>query len=116
MKTIKELKQESNLATVITDHQGFITFVNKSFENIFGWKSSEILGKPLTIIIPQTLQNAHHLGFSRFLATGQPTLINKPLKLKAVKKDGIEFESEHIIFAEQENGNWIFGATISPIT
>lgn len=116
MKTIKDLKQESNLAVVISDHQGFITFVNKSFENTFGWKSSEILGKPLTTIIPKALQDSHHLGFSRFLTTEQPTLINKPLKLKAVKKDGVEFDSEHIIFAEKENENWVFGASIKPIT
>ena len=115
MKTIDEIMQESQLPVVVADHQGLITHVNPPFEAVFGWRKDDILGRPLTVIIPKTLHDAHHLGFSRFLTSGKPTLLNQPLKLKAVTKDGREFESEHFIVAQMQDGQWVFGATIRPL-
>ena len=109
------MKNQTDLPAIIADEQGLITSVNKNFETVFGWTENEVLGKPLTIIIPKSLHDAHHLGFSRFLMTEKPTLLNKPLKLKSVTKDGKEFDAEHIIIAEKQDSNWIFGATIRPL-
>jgi PAS domain S-box-containing protein len=113
--TMDQLKSEVGLPVVIVDRDGSISYVNKRFEMIFGWKPEEIVGQPLTIIIPKNLHAAHHLGFSRFLLTEEPTLLNQPIKLKAVAKDGKEFDSEHLIMAEQQEGEWVFGATIRPL-
>ena len=115
MSTIEEIRRETNVPSVIADHQGVITQVNKRFEAAFGWQAQEIVGKTLSTLIPSNLHDAHHLGFSRFLTTGKPTLLNQPLKLKAVTKDGHEFDAEHIITAEQHQGQWVFGATIRPL-
>ena len=115
MKTIDQMKQEAGVPVVTGNHEGIITYVNEDFERVFGWKSQEIIGKPLTSIIPRNLHDAHHLGFSRFLMTGKPTLLNQPLKLKAVTKEGREFDAEHVILAEKHQGQWIFAATIRPL-
>ena len=115
MATISEIKNETKIPSVIADEQGLITNINQAFETVFGWQKNEILGKPLTIIIPKTLHDAHHLGFSRFITSGKPTLLNQALKLKAVTKDGTEFNAEHYIVAEKENDKWIFAATIRPL-
>ena len=112
---IEDLRKETDLPTVMANEEGLITSINKSFESVFGWHSNEILGKPLTIIIPKSLHDAHHLGFSRFLTTKKPTLLSKPLKLKTVNKAGKEFDAEHFIVAEEEEGKWVFGATIRPL-
>ena len=114
-RTTEGLKRETGVPVVIADRQVLITHVNERFEEIFGWKSEEIVGKPLTAIIPRNLHDAHHLGFSRFLNTGKPTLLNQPLKLKTVTKEGREFDSEHFIIAEERQGQWVFGATIQPL-
>ena len=116
MKTIEEIKRETGVPILIADHQGMVTHVNERFEQIFGWRSHEIIGQSLAAIIPSRLRDAHHLGFSRFLTTGTATLLNQPLKLKAVTKDGTEFDAEHTIMAEQHQGQWIFGALIKPLT
>ena len=55
------------------------------------------------------------MGFSRFLLTGKPTILNQPLNLKILKMDGKETDAEHIITAEKINGNWVFGAKITPL-
>lgn len=115
MKTIAELKKEAHLPVVTVDEFGVITFINEAFTNFFGWSQKEIIGRPLTIIIPKNLHDAHHLGFSRFLSTEAPTLMNQPLKLKALLKNGKEIDAEHIIIAEKINGFWVFGATLRPL-
>lgn len=115
MPTIDELMREAEAPVVISDHRGFITYVNERFEAVFGWESHEIVGQPLTAIIPRRLHDAHHLGFSRFLTGGKPTLLNQPLRLAAVTKSGVEFEAEHVLVAEQRQGKWMFGATIRPV-
>ncbi len=115
VKTIDEMKRETDLPVVIADHEGFITFVNEAFQLVFGWNSEEILGKTLTTIIPRSLHDAHNLGFSRFLLTGTPTLLGQLLKLTAVTKDGKEFEAEHYIIAEHQEDQWGFGAMIRPL-
>lgn len=113
--TIEELKRRSEVPVVLADARGTITYVNGQFERVFGWTASELIGQPLTTFIPPNLHDAHHLGFSRFLTTGAPTLLNQPLKLKAITKAGREFDAEHFIVAEQQRGQWVFGATIRPL-
>ncbi len=103
------------MPAIIVDHQGFIVFVNKPFEAAFGWQSSEIAGKPVTAIIPSAMHDAHNLGFSRFVTTGQPNVLNQALKLPAMNKAGETFEAEHFIIAERQNNDWVIGATIRPL-
>lgn len=116
MKTIAEMMKASDVPVVIADRQGNITHVNAPFCAVFGWEREELLGQPLTRIIPPDLRDAHHMGFSRFLTTGSPTLLERPLTLKAVTKTGRVFEAEHYIIAERRDGDWAFGATIRPLT
>jgi PAS domain S-box-containing protein len=113
--TIDQVVQEMRLPAVVADHQGLITRVNLPFEEVFGWCRREILGRPLSTLIPEALRDSHHLGFSRFLMTGEPTLLNRPLTLPAITKDGRVFSAEHFIVAEQRQGHWVFAATIRPL-
>lgn len=115
MKTIDEMKLESDLPVLIADCQGLIVYVNEPFNIIFGWQHQEILGHSLEAVIPRSYHDSHHLGFSRFVMTEKPTLLNHPLKLMAVTKDGREIESEHFIIAEQQQGEWLFAATLRPL-
>lgn len=114
MKNLDDMRRETALPVIIADHQGLVIYVNSRFESVFGWTADEIRGKPLTVVIPKQLHDAHHLGFSRFIMTGQPTLLNRPLPLKAITKAGIEMDCEHFIIAEKSQGQWVFAATLKP--
>ena len=112
MKTFVEMRSETRVPVVIANHRGTITEVNDRFAAVFGWTRDEIVGKRLDTIIPKRLRDTHALGFSRFLRSGRPTILNQPLELKAVAKDGHEFAARHLILAEQIDGNWMFAASI----
>ena len=115
MLTIDALKTETNIPVIIVDHNGTVVYINQIFEKKFGWQKDLLIGKTLTTLIPVHLKDAHHMGFSRFLLTAKPTILNQPLNLKILKMDGKEVDAEHIITAEKVNGSWVFGAKITPL-
>lgn len=107
--------EETNMPVLITNQLGIITYVNDPFKVVFGWNADEIIGQTLIAVIPSIFHDSHHLGFSRFVMTEKSTILNHPLQLKAVTKDGTEIDAEHFITAEQHQGQWIFGATLRPL-
>lgn len=109
---LSNLEAETEVSVVIADYRGIITLVNKEFENLFGWLSPEAVGRPLTIIMPVAMRQAHLAGFSRMLATGKPQVLNQIIRLPALSKSGREFIAEHFIIGEKREGQWVFGAAI----
>jgi PAS domain S-box-containing protein len=115
MKPLDSLKLQTDVPVVITDQQGFVVYVNDCFTSVFGWGAAEIIGQLITVIIPGGFHDAHHLGFSRFLSTQASTILNHPLQLKGITKDGREIDAEHLITAEQHQGEWQFAAILRPL-
>jgi len=115
MLTIDALKAETAVPVIIVDHEGTIVHINQMFEKTWGWQKDQLVGESLTIIIPENLKDAHHMGFSRFSLTGKPTILHQALELLIRQADGKEAAAEHFIIAEKINGNWVFGATIKPL-
>ena len=115
MTTISELKCKTDVPVLITDHQGLIIYINEPFKEVFGWSFDEIFGKLLITVIPKSYQDSHNLGFARFAMTEQSRVLDHPLQLMAVTKDGREILSEHFITAEQQDGQWFFGAMLRPL-
>jgi PAS domain S-box-containing protein len=115
MLTIDALKAKTHIPVIIVDHRGIVVHINQIFEKTWGWKKDVLIGKTLTTIIPDTLKDAHHMGFSRFLLTGKPTILNQAIKLPILPADGKETIAEHFITAEKISGNWVFGASIKPL-
>ncbi|CAN1210004.1 PAS domain S-box protein [Tumidithrix helvetica PCC 7403] len=102
----------SDLPGVIADSQGIIVDVNEHFEQFTGWEKDEIVGQLISVILPSYFRESHHMGFSRFSATGVATILNHPLELKVITKDEREILSEHYIIAEKQDEQWAFGATL----
>ena len=116
MTSIAEFIQKNpSTPVVVTDSEGLVTDINSSFEEVFGWQRGEILGQHVTVILPENFIDSHHLAFSRFQLTEQSTILNHPLKLKAVTKGGQEILSEHFIVAEKIGLTWSFAACLRPL-
>ncbi|MDQ6678565.1 MAG: PAS domain-containing protein [Acidobacteriota bacterium] len=103
-----------DIPVVIVNEQGLFSYVNQAFEQAFGWDRASIIGHTLTMIIPPGFRDAHNLGFSRFLTTAKGSVLNRPLRLQAIAKDGGERNIEMTILAEKQDHEWMFGATLRP--
>ena len=112
MEKLEDIKNLSEPSVVVANQEGIIIYTNEYFSKVFLWSKQEILGLPLTVIIPDKLHTAHNMGFSKYIATEKSNILTKPLDLPAVTKDGKEFSAKHQIFAFKENDEFIFAATI----
>ncbi|CAA9587757.1 MAG: diguanylate cyclase/phosphodiesterase (GGDEF & EAL domains) with PAS/PAC sensor(s) [uncultured Thermomicrobiales bacterium] len=83
---------------------GRIESFNGGAERMFGYAAGEILGAPLTVLMPERFQGAHEEGFARHLADGTTRIIGRPVELIGRRKDGTEFPSEAVIAQVQIDG------------
>ncbi len=88
---------EANDAVVTADGRGRIVFWNNRAEEIFGYTEEELLGKPLTMLMPERYRKAHEEGLRRVSETGFSRLDGKPLHLHGLRNDGNEFPLELLI-------------------
>jgi len=102
-------------AIITTDSNDTILTWNKGAEIIFGY-GPEIVGTPVTIIIPEKYREAHVEGVRRFLKTGIKHIIDKKVELKALKKDGTEFPVELSLSTWETPSGTYFGAIIRDIS
>jgi len=103
-------------AIIIIDTLDNVSYWNRSAERIFGYSSAEILGKPLSTIIPARFRTAHMAGMKRVLAGGEQRVIGKTVELAAMAKDGREFPIELSLSSWQAGGEVFFTGLIRDIT
>lgn len=108
--------QQSDAPFVLADQLGNVLAINAAFERVYGWSSEELVGRPVTVILPEPFRMSHQLGFSRYQSTRKSEVLGHPLRLKTVCRDGSEIVSEHFILAEQGEQGWRFGATLTPLS
>lgn len=103
----KSVTESANEAIVSADSRGIIVSWNKGARKIFGYRDEEVLGKKLTIIIPERYRQAHIKGIKRVLNTGSSSVIGKSLEFSGLKKDGSEFPLE-LSLATWKTGKGVF--------
>ncbi len=90
----RSITESATDAIVSADETGRIFLWNHGAEKIFGRREEEVLGQPLTLLIPENLREAHEKGMSRVRETGESSLAGKTLESFGLRKDGSEFPME----------------------
>ncbi len=112
----RAVAETANDAIVSADPRGNITYFNRSAELIFGYSAAEVLGKPLTLLMPERFHDAHRRGLERFLSTGEPRVIGKKVEMAGRRKDGSEFPLELALARWRASGGIFFTGMICDIT
>ncbi|HEV3166601.1 MAG TPA: PAS domain S-box protein, partial [Isosphaeraceae bacterium] len=81
-------------AVVVCDSTHRIVYLNPAAERLLGWQAAELVGQPVTTVIPDRLHSVHREGYKRYLATHKPRLIGRSVRVPALRKDGKEIEIE----------------------
>ena len=90
----RSVVETASEAIVLADRTGCIISWNKAAQAMFQYTAQEVLGQPLTMIMPARYRDAHQSGFNRLQATGQGRILGKTLELHGLRKDGSEFPIE----------------------
>jgi len=103
-------------AIVSIDESGKISFLSPATTRIFGYTSSELIGMPLTVLMPESLRDSHKAGFHDYLMTDQRYLNWQGVELVGLRKNGEQFPIE-VSFGEVIKGSrHIFTGFIRDIT
>ncbi len=90
----RSLLESAPDAMVIVDQLGKIVLVNAETQRLFGYKSSELIGNRVEILIPASAR-AHHVQLrEEFTVRPLARKMGKGRQLTAVRKDGSEFPVE----------------------
>ena len=104
-------------AVVVMNERGIITGWNQWATTTFGWSSAEAIGRPLSaLIMPEQYQAAHTAGLLRYIATGEPHILNRRMEITALRKDGQEFPVELSVTATGQAGSRVFVGFLRDIT
>ncbi len=103
-------------AAISVDESGAILSANSAAMRVFGHDPTELIGNPLTVLMPEYLRKLHEKGFSRYLASGQRHINWQGTELTGLHKDGREFPVE-VSFGElSRDGHKVFTGFIRDIS
>jgi len=83
---------------MLLDADGTIRSWNAAAERLFGYLMSEVVGRNVSILVPEDLRESNVASTRRFLATGQSNVVGQGnLSHPALRKDGSRFELEFAV-------------------
>jgi PAS domain S-box-containing protein len=108
--------EAANDAVISMDEEGAILLANPATRRIFGYDPVQLVGKPMTMLMPEVMRKTHEGGFKRYVATGKRTLSWQGVEVTAQRKGGEEFPAE-VSFGElTSNGHRVFTGFIRDIS
>src|SRR6201987_5937436 len=103
-------------AVISLDETSTILLANPATTRVFGYTPEELIGKPLTLLMPEFLRKLHDTGFKRYVATGQRHINWQGTELTGLRKNGKEFPVE-VSFGELiQDGHRVFTGFIRDIS
>jgi len=103
-------------AIILADNNGNVVSWNKAAATTFGYREQEMVGKPLTQLIPERYREAHRRGLERVRSTGESRLVGQTVELQGLRKDGSEFPLELSLATWKTKGENYFSGIIRDIS
>src|SRR5262245_34239139 len=75
-------------AVIVIDHRGRMLAMNDATRRMFGYSSAELVGRDVSILMPEPHRSAHDGYMARYLETGAAKIIGIGREVTALRKDG----------------------------
>ncbi|HET7457510.1 MAG TPA: PAS domain-containing sensor histidine kinase [Gemmatimonadaceae bacterium] len=104
-------------AIIAIDDEQRVIFFNAGAEQTFGWSASEMLGEPLTKLLPERHRAAHQGHVTRFGASHERARrMGERQEIAGLRKSGEEFPAEASIARLTIGGQPVFTVVLRDIT
>src|SRR5215217_3724036 len=103
-------------AIVTITPDGVVRWFNRGAERIFGYRAEEVIGQPVTVIMPERYREHCVAGLHRYLQTGEARVVGGTFELVGLRKDGSEFPIEMSLGETHEAGERLFTGVIRDVT
>jgi diguanylate cyclase (GGDEF)-like protein/PAS domain S-box-containing protein len=103
-------------AIVTITPDGIVRWFNRGAERIFDYSSEEVIGQPVTLLMPERYRELCVAGLHRYLQTGEARVAGGTTELVGLRKDGSEFPIEMSLGETHVNGERLFTGVIRDVT
>src|SRR5215210_8052549 len=103
-------------AIVTITPEGIVRWFNRGAERIFGYRAEEVIGQPVTLLMPERYRELCVAGLHRYLQTGEARVVGGTTELVGLRKDGSEFPIEMSLGETHEDGERLFTGVIRDVT
>jgi PAS domain S-box-containing protein len=114
-RTIAILETAPDSILVIDDERKII-LINKQTEHMFGYQSSELLGQPIEVLLPNRYKKNHPKQMRSFFASPTYRQMGSGRDLWAINKDGCEFPVEISLSPLHTEEGLLVSAAVRDIT
>src|SRR5918998_1804381 len=103
-------------AIIAITPDGVVRWFNRGAERIFGHRAEEVIGQPVTLLMPESYRELCVAGLHRYLRTGEARVVGGTTELVGLRKDGSEFPIEMSLGETPQDGERLFTGVIRDIT
>src|SRR5919112_1435682 len=103
-------------AIVTITPDGVVRWFNRGAARIFGYSSNEVIGQPVTLLMPERYRELCVAGLHRYLQTGEARVVGGTTELVGLRKDCSEFPIEMSLGETYEDGERLFTSVIRDVT
>jgi len=103
-------------AIVSIDEHGTVDDMNAAAERMFGYGAGEIVGRNVSMLMPEPDRSHHDRYIARYLETGEPHVVGGWREVDALRKDGTRFRIEIGLGHWEAGGHHGFAAIMRDVT
>lgn len=78
-------------AIIVLSDKGIVQSSNLATSRLFGYGCEELMGKNISILMPEPFRSQHDMYLKRYIETGNANIIGKGREVTALKKNGETF-------------------------
>ncbi|MBL8545960.1 MAG: PAS domain S-box protein [Hyphomonadaceae bacterium] len=103
-------------AMIVIDDVGIIQSYGASSEKMFGWRPDEVLGRNISMLMPEPFRTQHDAYLERYLATGEKRIIGIGRIVVGARKDGSTFPMELAVGEVNSGAARVFTGFVRDLT
>lgn len=112
----RALFETIKIGMVVINKNGIIQIFNPAAEAIFGYNSDEVVGKNVSMLMPESLRKNHDQHIRSYLDTGEAKVIGIGREVVGLRKNNQEFQLQLDIGEMRTNDKSCFVGTVTDLT
>jgi two-component system sensor kinase FixL len=101
---------------IVIDELGRMLLFNRAAEVLFGYTPQEVLGRNISMLMPEPYRSRHDGYLQRYLATGEKRIIGIGREVTAQRKDGSTFPMYLSVGEDRIGGERVFLGILHDLT
>ncbi|WP_323675823.1 PAS domain-containing sensor histidine kinase [Halorubellus sp. PRR65] len=113
---LRALVQRGSDVVLTIDADSRVVFTNDTIEDVLGYAPGDVVGEPLTTVMPERFQDAHHAAIAAYLESGDRSLDWSDIRLPAEHADGHEVPLDITFHEHVYDGKRYFSGIMKDVT